>query len=66
MELVVGLTMHSKAKAWDKAHPTRNNMDRVRTPRNRPCDWCGKPVKLGYIHLRCLEQELNIPKREEK
>jgi hypothetical protein len=26
-------------------------------PKNRPCDWCGKRVKLGYIHKTTCGRE---------
>lgn len=51
----------SAAKAWDEA----NNIEDLRqnaalgriTPKNRPCDRCGKPVERGYIHQECAKQE---------
>lgn len=42
--------MHPKAKEWDERNPKK-------LPRNRPCDWCGLPVKSGYIHKKCLKKE---------
>lgn len=26
-------------------------------PKDRPCDWCGKPVDKGYIHVHCAKLE---------
>lgn len=54
--------MHKKAKAWDKKYRTSNAQNKkvlvagneVFIPLNRPCDWCGKLTKEGFIHGECL------------
>jgi len=38
-------TIHINAEKWDKENPN------ILHPKNRPCNWCGEPVKKGYIHL---------------
>lgn len=45
--------MHEEAKKWDEKNPGKK-------PRNRPCDWCGKIVKRGYIHKKCKEKERDL------
>ena len=43
--------MHEKAKQWDEERRQKE------LPENRPCDWCGELVDIGYIHEDCMEQE---------
>ena len=55
--------MHLYAKEWDDKHGDSSSMhhyriiNRLKTPRGRPCNYCGSPVKLGYIHNDCIEEE---------
>ena len=48
--------MHPSAEAWDKLHSHLGEYKHI--PQDRPCDWCGKPVKEGFIHMYCVQQEL--------
>ena len=54
--------MHPKALAWNKEHypklegKTPKGLTLV--PFDRPCDWCGEPVGIGWIHKPiCLDKE---------
>ena len=59
--------MHPKARKWDQKWLKSNPPAFM--PTGRPCDWCGEPVREGYIHIRCWLQELptiRTTKLEEK
>jgi len=42
--------MHEKAKKWDEEN-------KGKPIKKRPCDWCGRIVKKGYIHKSCSKKE---------
>jgi len=48
-----GIKMNDAAKQWDKEHPKE-------VPKDRPCDWCGEPVEVGYIHPECFDKERKL------
>ena len=52
--------MHPLAVQWDAEHmsPHMGGLSWRWVPQDRPCDWCGQPVKEGFIHLRCFNREL--------
>lgn len=53
--------MHPAAKDWDLKHGHSVKHHTVKkgqyVPKGRPCDWCGRPVKLGFIHDGCWDQQ---------
>lgn len=53
--------MHINASKWDKENEHKFSAyvvkDDILIPKNRPCDWCGERVKIGYIHPDCEEKE---------
>lgn len=53
--------MHERAAQWDKDNARVASAYHIEgdtlIPKNRPCDWCGKPVDLGYIHTDCKAAE---------
>ena len=53
--------MHPHAEAWDLYHFLGG---RRSVPRNRPCDFCGKPVPEGFIHPSCFWLELRETRQE--
>lgn len=55
--------MHAKAKEWDDRNGKRFE-DAGVLPMGRPCDWCGDPVNMGYLHYTCTWVELDALKRE--
>lgn len=49
--------MHAAAKKWDLKYGARyDKMDML--PMARPCDRCGQPVTMGYIHVECVWAEV--------
>jgi hypothetical protein len=48
--------MHPEARLWDAKHHMTQESRSV--PKGRPCDLCGRAVDEGFIHLRCLNQEI--------
>lgn len=55
-------TMHPDAKQWDQENYVCKLTKRI--PHNRPCDRCGVLVTEGYIHQKCLREELEEMRRE--
>lgn len=52
--------MHPKAEAWNKTkYPHLDGKTPHHLiPFNRPCDWCGEIVDIGWIHKPvCLDKE---------
>ena len=54
--------MHPKALTWNKKHYPKMGGDTPSSllPFNRPCDWCGENVEIGYIHKRCFKEESEL------
>lgn len=56
--------MTPKAKKWDEKYSKCLDKHKVikgeLVPINRPCDWCGQSVRLGYIHEECLKKERDL------
>ncbi len=57
--------MHVNARNWDKKRGITKAKARAmekagKRPNNRSCDWCGKKVRKGWIHLKCLKEEKKI------
>lgn len=55
--------MHSKAKAWNLTHYPHldGKCPHHLIPFDRPCDWCGKIVGIGYIHDgKCRKEEMSF------
>ena len=53
--------MHAKAKEWDAKYGSRWG---DLAPMGRPCDWCGQPVTMGYLHAECVWVELDALNKE--
>ena len=61
---------HVLAEKWDRAHHNKmahykvvdkdNPEDAMFVPINRPCDWCGRKTKEGWIHIKCAEKERDM------
>lgn len=53
--------MHQSAAHWDKINADKATAHVVqegkRLPVDRPCDWCGEPVPVGFIHKDCAKKE---------
>lgn len=54
--------MHDLAAKWDDEHGitkavAKKMSDSGKPPKNRPCDWCGKVVREGWIHDKCADKE---------
>jgi hypothetical protein len=53
--------MRAEAEKWDRengkslAHHVVEDGQLI--PVNRPCDWCGRKVKRGFIHNGCQKEE---------
>jgi hypothetical protein len=60
--------MHQKAVDWDAERGFDNRWegsgprwhDALPFPENRPCDFCGKPVDVGFIHDECSKKETDL------
>lgn len=56
--------MSPEAEKWDERYGKDVNkhdvVDGKFVPKNRPCDWCGKPVESGYIHPDCAKSEASF------
>lgn len=56
--------MHHFAEKWEKNHKndanSYENVDGKLVPVNRPCDWCGEIVDMGYIHSECRNEEASF------
>lgn len=55
--------MHVNAKEWDLRNAARFEKAGV-LPMGRPCDWCGEPVNMGYLHFTCTWVELEALNKE--
>lgn len=55
--------MHEAAKRWDLKYGARyDKMDML--PTARPCDRCGHPATIGYIHPECAWAEVEALDKE--
>lgn len=56
--------MHHLAEEWDKKYGRSVKHQEIRNgkfiPKNRPCDWCGGKVDLGFIHKDCGAKEADF------
>lgn len=64
---------HPRAVRWDDLHGRSTDSKYwgmsdtgLLVPLNRPCEWCGKIVSLGYIHSVCMDEETATLYYEEK
>lgn len=54
------IMIHRKAEEWNrKRYPHLDGKaPKGVIPFNRPCDWCGESVEIGYIHVdKCMDEE---------